>query len=402
MLSSTPEVLMPDSDSAPRRRPAARPRRGLALLTAILALVVIAVLIVGGFFAGSQEFRGGRNLLIEQRAFAIAEYGLNFETSNWDRGRNLPPPAGMAIGGIDSTRRYIADGDTAFVRITRLNNNTFWVISEGRAHIGMNQLESARRTNAAVRIAYPSIKAKGALTTAGNVKITGASKISGFDTTPTGWLIDCLGLTKSDTVPGVTVAPGKTVDYKASNILSTPKTYTDPQAADSNTYVRYGSETWNSLATNADIKLSGGTMGTDILPVGTDTTCVASNTNWGEPARPGTVKGCRNHYPIIYSATSLKLNGKGRGQGILLVNGDFEINGQFDFYGIVIARDNVTKGNGTARIFGTVFARDAEVGDESFIAGTQDIYYSSCAIERALRASAVLTRVKERHWTQLF
>ena len=83
-----------------------------------------------------------------QRSFAVAEYGLNNEVSNWDRGRNIS----MAVGGIDSTRRYVANGDTAFVKITKLNDNTFWVVSEGQANMGINSMISTRRTNAYVRI----------------------------------------------------------------------------------------------------------------------------------------------------------------------------------------------------------------------------------------------------------
>ena len=141
-----------------------RARRGVALVTAVLGIVVITILVVGGFFASTQEQRAGRNMLIEQRAFAVAEYGLNNEVSNWDRGRNIS----MAVGAIDSTRRYVADGDTAFVTITKLNANTFWVVSEGQANMGINSMLSTRRTNSFVRIAYPSIEAKAAVTTLGS------------------------------------------------------------------------------------------------------------------------------------------------------------------------------------------------------------------------------------------
>ena len=76
-----------------------RARRGVALITALLGVVVITILVAGGFFASTQEFRGGRNQLVEQRSFAVAEYGLNAEISNWDSGRNLVPP----IENVSST-----------------------------------------------------------------------------------------------------------------------------------------------------------------------------------------------------------------------------------------------------------------------------------------------------------
>lgn len=381
----------------------ARDRRGIALVTAVLGVVVISVLILGGFFTSTQEFRGGRNLLVEQRAFAIAEYGLNNEVSNWDRSRNLlPGGGGMAVGEIDATRRYVADGDTAFVTVTRLTDNTFWVVSEGRASLGLASMESGRRTNAYVRTAYPSIKPEGAITTAGDIKLTGASQVSGNDTDPPNWGGMCSGIPETD-LHAIIAAPGSEVDYKSQNITSDLKVDYQSAAADSNTYIRFGTETWYSLANNADIKFTAAEqhLGTDVLPVGTDTTCAASKTNWGEPHRPGVV-GCQNRFPIIYADGDLHINGKGRGQGILLVNGDFEINGQFEFHGIIIVRDDVLKGNGTAQIFGALYSRNAELGNSSFFAGTQNMNFSSCAVENALRGSAILTRVSERHWTQMF
>jgi hypothetical protein len=384
--------------------PRLRARRGVALITALIAVVVITIMIAGGHFASTQEFRGGRNLLVEQRSFAVAEYGLNAEIANWDRGRNLNPPVGMTIGSVNATKRYVSGTDTAFVTITRLTETTFWVVSEGKASMGSSQLESRRRTSAYVRLAYPSITANAAVTAAGDIDMRGVSTVSGVNTAPDGWS-SCAGWTGGE-IYAVRVPPGTDVDYSPVNMPGTLDVEFDAAAADSNTYVRYGSETWNTLTANADIRLPGGSIGANILPVGTATTCTAGTYNWGEPFRPGyvlgavtPVPGCYNHFPIIYSAADLVINGNGRGQGILLINGDLKINGTFDFYGIIIARDDIERGTGTANIHGAVFSRDANVGDDSFWSGTQDVSFSKCALENALRGSAILTRVAQRHWT---
>ena len=375
-----------------------RNRRGIALVTAVLGIVVITILVVGGFFASTQEFRSGRNTLVEQRAFAVAEYGLNNEVSNWDSGRNVS----MDVGAIDNTRRYVAQGDTAFVTITKLNNNTFWVVSQGQASMGVTSQLATRRTNAYVRIAYPSIEAKAAVTTAGQIKLTGSSEIDGDNENPSGW--GCP--TATGTVPAMLVPPGVTPDYKATNVGSTPAFEQAAAAADSNTYIRYGTETWETLAANADIKISAAAAGnyqSNLIPTeDADGKCTTIPGNWGEPLRgAGSVDGCYNRFPIIYADGDLHLKSNGRGQGILLVNGSLELNGTFDFYGIVIVRENINKGNGTANVYGAVFARDVDLSD-NFWAGTQDIQYSSCAIERALRGSAILVRVGQRHWSQLY
>ena len=374
-------------------------RKGIALITALFGVVVLGVMMSGMYFTSNQEFKGTRNALVEQRGFAIAEYGLNSEISNWDRTRNKPTV--FPIGKIDSTQVYVSSGDTAWVKVSRLTDNTFWVVSEGHANIGVAQLEARRMTGAFVRIAYPTINPKGAITAAGNVKMLGSATVDGDDQHPAGWT-NCGAL--SATVPAVTVPPSATVSYTPANIASSPAVSYDSAAADSNTYVRYGSESWNTLTANADITLPGGVYGSDILPVGTATTCDRSfDTNWGEPLRPGLAAGCYNYFPIVYSQGDLHLNGNGHGQGILLVNGDLEINGQFEFYGIIIVRDDLTKSNGTAMIHGAVFAANLTLTDPlSWMTGNQDIFYSKCAVENALAGSAILVRVTQRHWAQIF
>jgi hypothetical protein len=200
------------------------------------------------------------------------------------------------------------------------------------------------------------------------------------------------------------VPPAGTVTTGPLNITSSPAVAHDSAAADSNTYVRYGSESWNSLSANADIKLAGGVFSTNIEPVGTATTCdKAPNSNWGEPWRPGVILGCYGYFPIIYVNGDLHINANGRGQGILLVNGNLEINGIFDFYGIVIVRNDILKSNGTAKIYGAVFAANMTAGqDLSWMTGDQDVQYSNCAVQAALKGSAILVRVTQRHWAQIF
>ena len=377
-------------------------RRGAALLIALFFVVILATIVSAAAFVSQQEYRGSRNTLVEQRAFAVSEFGLNTEISNWPRGRNLPSPVGMAIGALDTTRVYIASGDSARVSIKRISDNAFWVVSEARANIGSQLLESGRQTGAYVRIAYPSITALGAITSAGNVRVAGSSEVDGYEHPPAGWP-QCANI-PGDTVPAVVVGPTATVTTGPMNITSTPGVVHDSAATDSNTYVRYGSESWLTLTSNADITLPGGIFGSNIQPVGNATTCnTALNTNWGEPMRPGAVVGCYGYYPIIYVQSGLKINGNGYGQGILLVNGDLEINGTFEFYGLVVLRDDLVKGNGTAKIVGAVFAANlTDVSPTSWLTGDQDVHYSSCAVESALRGSAILTRVTQRHWSQIF
>jgi hypothetical protein len=113
------------------------------------------------------------------------------------------------------------------------------------------------------------------------------------------------------------------------------------------------------------------------------------------------VAPCHNYFPIIYSTTSLHVN-NGRGQGILLVDGDIRMNGNFQWYGLIVARDDIIKGNGTADIHGAVMARNANIADASEVLGNITFRYSQCSLERAMRGSAQVVQAKERAWTELY
>lgn len=376
-----------------------RRRRGAALLLTLIVVVVLAILSTGAVLGAMGDFRAGRNSLVEQRAFAVAEFGLNLEISRWNRARNLPPPAGMAIGAIDSSNVFVAQGDTARVRVQRLTETTFWVVSVGRASIGNTALEAQRQTHMVVRIAYPTILPGGAIITAGNLTVKGAAEITGRNTNPPNWT-QCANLAGRDTF-AISYAPGRTLSIQKPEAV-TGGTYADPAAADSNTYVRYGTESWNSLVANADITIPGGTF--DPEPFEINGTCdLSRSNNWGEPLRNGTgyKPACVDHFPIIYSTGNLRLT-RGRGQGVLLVNGSINLSGNFQWYSLIIARDDITKGNGTFDMWGSIMSRNGVVEDGSDIVGNSSFKYSKCAVESALRGSAILTRTKQRGWVQLY
>ena len=395
-----------------QRRPGRLARRGAALPVALLVLVVLGVPSVGAFSASRQTFRGGRNALVEQRAFAVAEFGLNQRVADWDARFNLPQAAGgMNVGGMNDQSIYVAAGDTARVRITRLTTMLYHVESVGRASIPSPQLEAVRSVSAIVRLAYPTITPRGAVTAGGSVELQGSSIVDGRDTIPQfdkGGAWDprqCDGL-RGANVPALAVPPGARVDSSSKNIPSpAPRVVFDPAAGDSNTYVRYGTESWNTLRAAAR-RYPGGGYGTDIQPTDSAGSCWRDNPgtiNWGEPFRAaGSVASCQRYFPIVYVDGDLDLQGKGRGQGILMVNGNLRIRGTFDWVGLIIVRDDVDRGNGSATITGAIMARNVNLADGgSTWTGNQTVRYSKCAVESALRGSAMLVRARERSWMQM-
>jgi hypothetical protein len=126
--------------------------------------------------------------------------------------------------------------------------------------------------------------------------------------------------------------------------------------------------------------------------------------NWGEPwynpPMMGAVTQCQNYFPVIYRNGNLKVQ-NGRGQGILLIEGDFEVRGNFEFTGLIIAT-GMLKANGTGnKITGGVLAQNADLDDNSLI-GNPVVNYSSYAISKALSASANVRALTERSWAQLY
>ena len=385
-----------------RRSLALRNRPGFAMFMALGAMVIIGVLVAGSSFITLQETRLGQNSIVQSRAFAAAEYGLNKVQADWDRTPNLT----MENATSFDTVYTVAGQGTAKVRVTRLNNETFWLVSEGRASAGnavSAQRTAVKRVGAILRLRIPTIKANAAITAGGSVDITGTADVVGKNTTPPGWTGCSAG---SDKV-GIVVPTGSKVTLGGSATNADGWT-TDPLAADSNTYVRYGDETWNSLIAQA-VPPGGKTISAMPASVQPDTLanglCNKSNeSNWGEPWRSGTgyIPGCVNYFPIIYANQSITVNKNARGQGIMLVNGDLKIAGGFEWHGLVIVKDDIQRGNGHAAIYGAVMARNEVIADGSDLSGTAEYSYSACALERAMRGSAQVVQARSRAWAELY
>jgi hypothetical protein len=123
-------------------------RDGFALGAAVLATVVIGALIACAAAVAMQDYYVGRNLLVEQRAFAVAEAGVNGVLAHWGAGAAPLPARGDVLTHTLSN----ASGDRAVVRLMRTTDSTFWAVSEGTASPGDARLRSTRRTNLVLRL----------------------------------------------------------------------------------------------------------------------------------------------------------------------------------------------------------------------------------------------------------
>lgn len=369
-------------------RPPRRARRGSALLLVLIAMILLAVLSTSAVMGTMQEFKAGRNMLVQQRALTIAEYGLNGTLESWPSTRST-----MAVGAIDSSKVAVVTGDTARVAVMRLNGTTFLVSSLGRSSVGNGQLESQRQVAMLVRMSAPTMIPAGVMASLGDFETKGSPVVSGKNTPPTGWT----GCAAARDTFAISYKPGVRVDVqKASQTVG--GTNSDASLSSAGALTTFGGETWASLAARANIRVS---SSANPSPTGSATACTYSSSNWGEPSRTGSaIVGCQSYFPIIYSAGDLDLEGNGRGQGLLIVDGRLRLKGNFMFAGIMLVRDEFEM-EGNAKVFGSVISRNAD-GSETKFGGNAELTYSQCAISQALGALGQPARSKHRSWVQLF
>jgi Tfp pilus assembly protein PilV len=373
-------------------------RDGMALFFALGAIVVIGALVTGALLLSTQEYRTGRNTLTQTRALASSEFGLGQAYSAWDKSWN------SLDAGTTVARDFApGDGSANTVRITKLDAYTYLAVSAATSGADMQQ-GAGRRTSTLVRLNIPDLSVKGAITSAGKVAIGGSTYLSGLDTLPAGW--DCTESKKDVAGAAVSSWTKLTAGGKCKDLVclkGAPLVSIDTTVADTNTYFKYGDLTWPQLVNMADKTVSGTVTG--VAPTWTDasmTTCkIADVKNWGDPLRsPYNV--CQDYFPIVYAPTDLNINGD-RGQGMLLVGGNLNIQGNFTFYGTVITRGTIKLTGTGNKIVGAVMA--AAVLDStstSTALGASTIQYSSCTVSSVLKNTASPVLARGRGWAELF
>jgi hypothetical protein len=366
-----------------------------------MAIVVIGAMVAGGYLAGLQYYRIGRNSLVEQRAMAATELGLDSAYAMWTKSWNT-----LAVGTVTTLAYSASDGSwTDTVRITKLNQLSSLIVSEGRAGGYGTQLSSRRRAGMIVRLNIPKINQIGALTTRGSVVIGGGSNIYGTDTAMTGWNCPPAGAA----IAGVAVPSFSNLSFGGkcpggSCISGNPVVSVTPTAADTNTYFSYGNLKWAQLVAMADKSVSG-TL-THVSPstnsAGGSPQCATSdNTNWGDPNRASPAGVCESYFPVVYAPGDISINGD-VGQGVLIVNGNLNIQGSFTYYGQIIVRGTVKLTGTGNHLYGGLMAAAVLDSTSSKLSGNSSIHYSSCAITASFASSATGIRAPQRSWVELF
>ncbi len=374
-------------------------RRGFALPAAIGGLVIVGVLVTAGFYMARQEVRIGVASKHAAMAVNVAQMGANEVMANWN---------GYQLGSIpmwgDTTIVDTTDTGIWSVKVTNLNGTVYFVDATGEVTEGGAMWSGAtRRIGLITRIIYADIDPPAALTTRGNVTLKGGAEVHGEDSDPGGWGGYCTG---SRDKPGI-VTNDTTIlgTVGHADITGTPAYVQDSSIVDS-TFTTFGNLTWDQLvevakADGKDVTGLGGTIN-NTWPDSVGSVCKTSTlTNWGDPYHPS--GACGGYFPLIYHGGSVTIQSGGIGQGILLVDGDLDLRGNFEFYGIVIVQGALgVQGSGN-RVFGGVMASNADFDPESLVGGSV-VNNSTCAVQRAILNNSALSRARplqSRSWIDL-
>ena len=103
-------------------------RRGFVLVAAIVALVIIALIITGAFFASGQELVVARNELRDQQAFSYAEYAAAKALESWNPSALDSMSAGETHRLATLTRGLLESE----VLVTKLDTALYLVTADGR------------------------------------------------------------------------------------------------------------------------------------------------------------------------------------------------------------------------------------------------------------------------------
>lgn len=373
--------------------------RGIALAVAIFAIVIVGALVAGAFFAGTQEQRVAENSRRMQQSFGLAEVGVGQRVAAWnpltDNATPVWPAGSMTVADAPSVSGVYGG------RILKLNANMYLIDITAQDSVSRSgRLRASggarQRVGLLTRIVPLQIQVQASLTTQGGANLSGNAAVDGNDHTPPGWLT----CDPEDSAKAGIRVNGPVTTSGNATVDGDPKVLQDPSLKDS-TFTQFGGVSYSDLVNRATFHVDAGTIKTQPSYLGDGSCDVSDIHNWGDGINKNS--RCSSFFPIIHVRGNVTLNGV-QGQGILLVDGDLEVMGSYEFFGITIVRGSMrTAGGGTtdAHFWGTVLAQNVDLELQN-LSGKATLNYSKCAILQALQATQPVAPMVSRGWAQLF
>ncbi len=359
-------------------------RSGTALLIVLIALFLVAGLVAAGASLGLRDRRAVRDAVAFVAAHHAAEEGAALQVAAWKAAGHHR----MEIGAWAAFEGSARVGGARFKgRVLRLGRLLYLVEAEGSSAGG----EARQRVGLLVRPRPLELGFRAALESGGPVTLAGMAAVAGQDVPPVGWLCP----RPEPARPGLLLPIAASLDTSSCSVgpclAGAPPVLRDSAAA-GGTLAAWATRAAAEIRSLADKWVQSGTL--TPAPRSSGGACLVGDpANWGDPDSPGSA--CGDHFPVIHASGDLELLG-GRGQGVLLVDGDLVVRGGFRFRGPVVVNGHLTTTSEGGHFSGGVVAARVVLAQNAPRGPT--IGFSSCALDRALAASAAGEVLAERGW----
>jgi Tfp pilus assembly protein PilX len=368
----------------------ARARDGFALPAALLAMIVIGAIVTGGFYVAGQEHDISVSTDHGSRAMHVAQYGLEESLATWTNAA-LAGYTGPVTRTLWSGARPLG---TYQIRMMHLGNRLYALESQGEVPRG--QQTATRRVGALVRTTTAQAPYRSAMTVIGGLTREGNATISGTDQCGSDATAPGVVAKDDDLITGVTKGSGEEM------ITGSPAVAEDPDMT-LDKLNDFGDIDLDELISMATHYYQGNPAHPQHMAPATTvdgsgaTVCnTAVNLNWGDPSdTPGV---CGSYYPIIYVNSNARLD-VGKGQGILIVKGDLEVKGNFEFSGVVIVKGSFFMEGTGSKLNGSVIVQgEGSVDTENAQSGNAKVQYNSCKVNAAFANNLRVRPVASRSW----
>lgn len=357
---------------------------GFVLVGTLVFLVLVELMVSGIFLLGLFELRQGRSTMLLEHAFRSSEEG-----------------AAIVVGALQSGRAGEV-GDRSLAKSGTSGSGSYEAvqISFGSSHSLIRSVGLSREGFAMQEIGIllehilPQLGGTvAALNVLGSLEVGPGLLVSGFDVAQS----SAPGCMDPEDTGGLNIVLASGDDPAimcAGCFEGSPPVLVDSTVGDSS---RFGS--YSLLRSQADKRFAGGTVGLIGPRYLSDGKCDTEDpVNWGDSRSAG--GPCGSYRPVIYSQSDLKIVG-GSGQGVLLVDGDLELTGGFEFSGVVVVKGDLTIGDTGANVLGVVTAETVFFPQNPSVSGPF-FSFSSCAVNMALEAHLIPMPLKERSWVALY
>ncbi|NIR46545.1 MAG: hypothetical protein GWN99_19045 [Gemmatimonadetes bacterium] len=380
------------ADRREGRHPTPADDCGLALLAVVVFLAVLAAVVASGLHVSIRQSRIARATSAAAPALYAAESGLSAALAAWDAERVDGLPVG---GAVMMGAGALATGDRYQTRVTRLSRfaETGEEDAGGGGYHLLASVGAVRGPGGGRRVVARLLRAPeparwcchAAIVSGGGVDVSGGATVSGVDHRPVSGGGDCDG--RQDERAGAMIGPAGRVHVDpGSRLEGAPSVATvGPELS---LLRAEAAAAFQELARSAEIVVPAGTLLDRLRPVvdGAERCDTGEATNWGEPADPG--HPCFDYLPIVHARGDLLLQTGGRGQGVLLVEGDLEVRGDLEFHGLIMIQGQLSWQGARSR-GAVILLRDDEA--RARVVGGGELGYSGCALERALRSPKLVS-----------